>query len=47
MFDFTNIVKGQASHEVKINEESHASFEILNKSRNQNALTKIFDEYKQ
>ena len=47
MFDFTNIVKGQASHEVRINEESHASFEISNKSKSQNALTKIFDEYKQ
>ena len=34
MFDFTNIVKGQASHEVKINEKSHAPFEISNKSRN-------------
>ena len=47
MFDFTNIVKNQASHKVKINERSHASFEISNKSKNQNALTKIFDEYKQ
>ena len=47
MFDFTNIVKSQASHEVKINEENHASFEISNKSRSQNALTRILDEYKQ
>ena len=47
MFDFTNIVKDQASHEVKINEESHVFFEIPNKSRSQNALTRIFDEYKQ
>ena len=47
MFDFTNIVKDQASHEVKINEESHAPFEISNKSKNRNALTRIFDEYKQ
>ena len=34
MFDFTNIVKGQTSHEMRINEKSHASFEILNKSKN-------------
>ena len=47
MFDFTNIVKDQASHEVKINERSHASFEISNKLRSRNALAKIFDEYKQ
>ena len=47
MFDFTNIVKGQASHKVKINEGSHAPFEISNKSRSRNALTKILDEYKQ
>ena len=32
---------------MKINEESHASFEILNKLKNQKMLTKIFDEYKQ
>ena len=32
---------------MKINEENHAPFEISNKSRNRNALTKIFDEYKQ
>ena len=32
---------------MKINEKSHASFEILNKSKNQKAFTKIFDEYKQ
>ena len=31
MFDFTNIIKDQASHEMKINEESHAPFEISNK----------------
>ena len=47
MFDFINIVKGQASHEMRINEESHASFEISNKSKSQNELTRIFDEYKQ
>ena len=47
MFNFTNIVKGQASHEVKINEENHASFKIPNKSKSQNMFTKIFDEYKQ
>ena len=47
MFDFTNIVKDQASHEVRISEESHAPFEISNKSRSRNALTRIFDEYKQ
>ena len=47
MFDFTNIIKGQASHKMKINEESHASFEISNKSRNQKMLTRIFDKYKQ
>ena len=47
MFDFTNIVKGQASHEVKIDEENHAPFEISNKSRSRNALTRILDEYKQ
>ena len=47
MFDFTNIVKGQASHEVRINEGSHASFEISNKSRSKNLLKGIFDEYKQ
>ena len=47
MFNFTNIVKGQASHEVRINEESHASFEISNKSKSRNVLTRIFDEYKQ
>ena len=47
MFDFTNIVKDQASHEVRINEESHASFEISNKSKSQNALTRIFNKYKQ
>ena len=46
MFDFINIVKGQTSHEVKINKESHAPFEISNKLKNQNALTRIFDEYK-
>ena len=34
MFDFTNIIKDQASHEMKINEESHAFFEISNKSKN-------------
>ena len=47
MFNFINIVKGQASHEMKINEESHASFKISNKSKSRNALTKILDEYKQ
>ena len=47
MFDFTNIVKGQTSHEVRINEGSHAPFEISNKSRSRNVLTRIFDEYKQ
>ena len=47
MFDFTNIVKDQTSHEMKINEKSHASFEILNKLKNQRALTKIFNKYKQ
>ena len=47
MFDFTNIVKNQTSHEVRINERNHASFEISNKSRSRKELTKIFDEYKQ
>ena len=47
MFDFTNIVKGQTNYEVRINEENHASFEISNKLKNQNALMRIFDEYKQ
>ena len=47
MFNFTNIVKDQTSHEVKINEENHAPFEISNKSKSQNTLTRIFDEYKQ
>ena len=47
MFDFTNIVKGQTSHEVKVNEKSHAPFEIPNKSKSRNALTRIFNEYKQ
>ena len=47
MFDFTNIVKSQTSHEVKINEENHAPFKISNKSKSRNALMKIFDEYKQ
>ena len=47
MFDFTNIVKGQTSHKVRINEGNHASFEISNKSKNQNVLTRILDEYKQ
>ena len=47
MFDFTNIVKGQASHEMRINEENHAPFETPNKSKSQNALTRILDEYKQ
>ena len=47
MFDSTNIVKGQASREMRINEKNHASFEISNKSRSRNALTRILDEYKQ
>ena len=47
MFDFTNIIKDQTSHEVRINEGSHAPFEISNKLKNRNALTRIFDEYKQ
>ena len=47
MFDFTNIVKDQTSHEVKINEKSHVSFEISNKSKSQNTLARILDEYKQ
>ena len=47
MFDFTNIVKGQTNHKVRINEESHASFEISNKSKSRNVLTRILDEYKQ
>ena len=47
MFNFTNIVKNQMNHEVRINEESHALFEISNKSKSRNALTKILDEYKQ
>ena len=47
MFDFTNTIKGQTSHEMRINEESHASFEIPNKSRSKNLLTRILDEYKQ
>ena len=47
MFDFTNIVKNQTNQKMKINEESHASFEISNKSKSRNALTRIFDEYKQ
>ena len=47
MFDFTNIVKNQTNHEVRINEGSHAPFEILNKSRSRNVLTRILDEYKQ
>ena len=47
MFNFTNIVKNQTSHKVKINEESHASFEISNKLRNKDLFTKILDEYKQ
>ena len=47
IFDFTNIVEDRANHEVKINEESHAPFKISNKSRSQNVLTRIFDEYKQ
>ena len=34
MFDFTNIVKDQANHEVRINEKSHAFFKISNKLRN-------------
>ena len=32
---------------MKINEESHAPFEIPNKSKSQNMFTKILDEYKQ
>ena len=32
---------------MRIVEESHASFEISNKLKSQNALTKILDEYKQ
>ena len=32
---------------MRINEENHAFFEILNKSKSQNALTRILDEYKQ
>ena len=32
---------------MRINEKNHASFEILNKSKSQNAFTRIFDEYKQ
>ena len=47
MFDFINIVKGQASREVRIDEESHAPFEISNKSKSRNTLMRIFDEYKQ
>ena len=47
MFDFTNIVKDQTSHEMRINEENHAPFEISNKSRSRNAFTKILNEYKQ
>ena len=47
MFDFTNIVKNQTSHEVKIDEESHAPFKISNKLRSKDLLTRIFDEYKQ
>ena len=47
MFDFTNIVKDQTSHEVRINKGSHAPFEISNKSRSKNLLTRILDEYKQ
>ena len=47
MFNFTNIVKSQASHEVRINEESHAPFEIPNKSKSRKKFMKIFDEYKQ
>ena len=47
MFDFTNIVKNQASHKVRNDEKSHASFEISNKLKNKNLLTKIFNEYKQ
>ena len=31
---------------MKINEESHASFEISNKSKSQNAFMRILDEYK-
>ena len=47
MFNFTNIVKDQASHEVKINKRNHAPFKISNKSKSQKTLTKIFNEYKQ
>ena len=47
MFDFTNIVKNQISREMKINEGNHAPFEISNKSRGKDLLTRIFDEYKQ
>ena len=47
MFDFTNIVKSQTSHKVRINEESHAPFKISNKSRSKDLLTRIFDKYKQ
>ena len=47
MFDFTNIVKSQTSHEMRINEENHAPFEISNKLRSRNELTRILDEYKQ
>ena len=47
MFDFTNIVKSQTSHEVRINKESHAPFKISNKSKSKDLLTRIFDEYKQ
>ena len=32
---------------MRINEENHAPFEISNKSKSQNALMKILDEYKQ
>ena len=47
MFDFTNIVKSQTNHEIKIDEKNHAPFEISNKLKNKNLFTKIFDEYKQ
>ena len=47
MFDFTNIVKDQMSRKVRINEESHAPFDISNKSRSKNLFTRILDEYKQ
>ena len=47
MFNFTNIVKGQASHEVRINEENHTSFEISNKLKSRKTFTRILDEYKQ